>query len=173
MTGPDSNASTLTSRHNLARKEALYRFYSDAGHLLYVGITSNPGMRMGQHAATKPWWDEVRSVTIEWYESRGEVAAAETRAIAIEHPLYNIQRPSLPRMAAHSISRTCGHCCGCLDGRECDMYRVVDWDEDDYPECPICKRVDCLYAFGYDTGNQHGFSACYDSYFPRRPRDVA
>lgn len=75
---------------------ALYRFYSDSGQLLYIGLTSNPGNRFQQHQQDKPWWHEVAGIAVEKYESREAVKAAETRAIAVEKPKYNVQRPSLP-----------------------------------------------------------------------------
>lgn len=74
----------------------LYRFYSDDGRLLYVGISKNPGKRFDQHSQEKSWWPEVRGITVEWYPDRESVVSAERRAIEIERPRYNIQRPSLP-----------------------------------------------------------------------------
>lgn len=76
--------------------QALYRFYDATGQLLYVGITADPGARWPSHAREKTWWHEVRGITVETYPDRGTVLAAETRAIAVEHPRYNLQRPSLP-----------------------------------------------------------------------------
>jgi len=90
------------------QQHALYRFYDTDGGLLYVGITSNPGNRFSQHQQTKDWWPEVRGISVEWYGTRGQVAAAETRAIAIENPLRNIQRPSLPGNHARP-TRTAPH----------------------------------------------------------------
>lgn len=76
---------------------ALYRFYAADGALLYVGITSNPGARWKKHRDEKPWWHEVRGISMEPYPSRVDVLAAETLAIAVENPRYNQQRPSLQR----------------------------------------------------------------------------
>lgn len=75
---------------------ALYRFYADNGRLLYVGITNNPGTRFDQHAADKPWWHEVRGITLETYPDRDAVLAAERRAIAVEQPLHNVQHRRSP-----------------------------------------------------------------------------
>lgn len=75
---------------------ALYRFYSDGGQLLYVGITNNPGNRLQQHQQDKPWWHEVAGISVEKHPSREAALAAEARAIAVEHPRYNLSRPSLP-----------------------------------------------------------------------------
>lgn len=68
----------------------LYRFYSATGQLLYVGITMNPPQRFKSHRDTKEWWDMVSGITVESYSSRDELAAAERRAIKVEHPLHNI-----------------------------------------------------------------------------------
>jgi len=75
---------------NLERAHTLYRFFGHDGRLLYVGITADPGVRWKAHAKDKPWWAEVANVTVEPYDSREAVLAAETAAIASEGPLYNV-----------------------------------------------------------------------------------
>lgn len=72
------------------RKQALYRFFSDEGELLYVGITMNPSARWPKHAATKQWWHEIETITVETFDSRAEVLTAEKEAIKTERPTYNI-----------------------------------------------------------------------------------
>lgn len=96
---------TLVSEHpnehhgGYVTKHALYRFFDDAGQLLYVGITNDPPRRMSQHADSKPWWPQVRGMTVDWYDTRAMVAAAERRAIRVENPLNNIQhKPDVPRL---------------------------------------------------------------------------
>lgn len=80
-------------------KLALYRFYNDSGQLLYVGITNDPARRLGEHADSKSWWPTVRGITIDWYDTRAMVTAAEKRAIRVENPLYNVQhKPDIPRL---------------------------------------------------------------------------
>lgn len=69
---------------------ALYRFYDDAGVLLYVGITADPGSRFKQHQGDKPWWTEVAHIRIEQLPTRAAVLAAERTAIRDERPLWNI-----------------------------------------------------------------------------------
>lgn len=73
------------------KPHALYRFYSDQGQLLYVGITKDPAKRIEQHGDQKDWWSQVSGMTIEWYPDRATVLAAERRAIRVEHPAHNIQ----------------------------------------------------------------------------------
>lgn len=75
--------------------QALYRFYDATGALLYIGLTADPGARWQSHAREKPWWHEVRGVSLETYPDRATVLAAETRAIAVENPRHNKQRPTL------------------------------------------------------------------------------
>lgn len=91
---------------NAHQAHALYRFYADDGTLLYVGITNNPGNRFNQHGADKPWWHEVRGITMEPYPDRASVLAAEARAIAVENPRYNRSRPTLPKTKATPQIRT-------------------------------------------------------------------
>ena len=42
-----------------AAPTALYRLYSSAGDLLYVGNTDHLKLRLAAHAKEKPWWDQV------------------------------------------------------------------------------------------------------------------
>jgi hypothetical protein len=70
---------------------ALYRIFGGMrrGRLLYIGISKDFGKRWKQEAATFPWWDEKRRMTVHWYDSRPEAAAAERAAIKAEYPKYN------------------------------------------------------------------------------------
>lgn len=69
---------------------AVYRFFDSAGVLLYVGKTRNPTARWKTHASTKSWWSEVTKSVIDWHSSEKAALAAETDAIATEHPRYNV-----------------------------------------------------------------------------------
>lgn len=71
-------------------RHALYRFYSDAGQLLYVGTSGEFGKRFASHAQ-KIWFLEVRGITLEWYATEDGALKAERRAIHVEHPKHNIQ----------------------------------------------------------------------------------
>lgn len=72
---------------------SLYRFFGADGELLYVGITLNVPSRMTQHINTKPM-HLVRSIHLEWFDSREEAMAAEIAAIQAESPLWNIVHQS-------------------------------------------------------------------------------
>lgn len=149
-------------------KHALYRFYGDTGQLLYVGITSDPARRFGQHAATKSWWESVRGISVDWYTSRPDVVAAEKRAIQIERPLMNLQRPSLnPAPQAHP---QCGHCIGCLreDG-ECQIHDMSPGDDFHPGPCRVCNDSSCLFELGMQYGDERGWSRAHDYYDTRGP----
>ena len=68
---------------------ALYRFYAEGGELLYVGITNSPGRRWARHSG-RPWWQEVRTITLETHPNRTAALAAEARAIEAERPRLNL-----------------------------------------------------------------------------------
>ena len=151
----------MGSTHSSATAHALYRLYGDTGQLLYVGISNDPGRRFGQHASTKSWWQAVRGISLDWYSSREDALAAETRAIRVERPLANVVRPAMPA----TVPPRCGHCLACKGGDDyCLMYCELDEDEDRIVDtCDTCGRRDCLYVLGYDTGSQHGWSSAWDA----------
>lgn len=70
--------------------QALYRFFDEAGDLLYVGVTADLGGRWKAHSKDKPWWSDVRSCTVEPHPDRAAVLAAERSAIESERPRYNV-----------------------------------------------------------------------------------
>lgn len=114
--------------------QALYRFYSDAGHLLYVGITADPSRRFGQHAATKTWWAEVRGIALEWYVDREAVAHAERRAIRLERPIWNSQRAA---MRPPAPTGRCRYCNAPIEMPE------LDGDEERQWMCDMCDAIIC------------------------------
>jgi hypothetical protein len=73
-----------------AERTALYRIRGEAGVLLYIGITNSVPFRWNGHQAVQPWWDEVRSLTVEWYGTRAEAEEAEKAAILAEQPKHNV-----------------------------------------------------------------------------------
>jgi predicted GIY-YIG superfamily endonuclease len=68
---------------------AVYRFYDDAGQLLYVGITSDLISRWREHEKHSPWWPAQRTVSVVWRDSREEAHAEECNAIATENRAVN------------------------------------------------------------------------------------
>lgn len=76
-------------------KTHLYRFYCSKGGLLYVGISCRFIQRLMDHKASKTWFDEVRDIHLEVYETREEAEAREVDAIKNEEPLYNIMHKKI------------------------------------------------------------------------------
>lgn len=72
-----------------ARKTALYRHISADGELLYVGIALTPVERMRDHKKGSRWFEQVATVTLEWFDTRALALAAEAAAIKAERPVYN------------------------------------------------------------------------------------
>jgi hypothetical protein len=80
-------------------RTAVYRVFGEERLLLYIGMTNSVPIRWNGHEAVQPWWEELRSLTVEWYETREEADAAEKAAILAEQPKYNVTylKPSLVR----------------------------------------------------------------------------
>lgn len=76
------------------RLHILYRLFNADGDLLYIGITTNPGVRFAEHRLTKSWWGDVATTTLEHFPSRAELEQAEAQAIAREAPKRNMVRYS-------------------------------------------------------------------------------
>lgn len=68
---------------------ALYRFFGEDGTLLYIGISADLGYRWTQHSRKRPWWVDVRTATVEHFDSRSAAASAELMAIRAERPQWN------------------------------------------------------------------------------------
>ena len=83
---------------------AVYRCYSDAGELLYVGVTGRLGRRLGDHIQ-KAWFTQVRGMTFEWHAEELDALNAERRAIHVEHPKYNVVHRNNATLAPPVSSR--------------------------------------------------------------------
>jgi predicted GIY-YIG superfamily endonuclease len=75
----------------------VYRFFSEAGELLYVGVTRSPERRFRAHQKVQPWWHEVASCRLEICASAAIAYAREATAILEEGPKHNHAVPSLSR----------------------------------------------------------------------------
>jgi predicted GIY-YIG superfamily endonuclease len=87
------------------RGHVLYRMYDKDSYLLYVGISAYLSTRLGAHQASKDWWFEVSTITLEHYIDRNSALQAERDAIAHEHPRENVARPAHQRLSRTSIDR--------------------------------------------------------------------
>lgn len=72
------------------QKTFLYRARDHEGALLYVGITSQPNIRLSTHACSAPW-RHLSQDELEWveYSSRKEAEAAEREEISSHRPPFN------------------------------------------------------------------------------------
>lgn len=80
---------TQVSLECVAEMQAVYRCFGAQGQLLYVGVTGNLGRRLADHAQ-KSWFPLVSGITLTWYPDRESAEAAESLAIYIERPRYNV-----------------------------------------------------------------------------------
>lgn len=69
-------------------KTAVYRLYDATDRLLYVGISTTPERRWGEHANEKLWWHWVSRRDVAWFESRAEALAVEAEAERREKPRF-------------------------------------------------------------------------------------
>lgn len=71
-------------------RTALYRIRGEGDTLLYIGISNSVPVRWNGHQVVQPWWDELRSLTVEWHSARTQAEEAERAAILAEQPKYNV-----------------------------------------------------------------------------------
>lgn len=90
--------------------QALYRFYNSDSELLYIGISRDLPSRLRSHGSSSPFWAEVATIKLEWFETRKEVAKAEREAIKAEHPIWN--KHYNERLPKHLDERYRGWCDG-------------------------------------------------------------
>lgn len=72
----------------MGNKCTLYRHFDAGGALLYVGISKNALCRLQGHSGAI-WYDDLATVTVEHFGTRGEACEAEWRAIHSEKPTHN------------------------------------------------------------------------------------
>lgn len=69
----------------------VYRLFDEEDIVLYVGYTSRTvHARIAEHRSDKQWWSEVARVAVEEFGSELDARRAESRAIAVERPRYNV-----------------------------------------------------------------------------------
>lgn len=74
----------------------LYRHFDMYGRLLYVGISVSALGRLAQHKHTAEWFNNIATITVVNYDTRGELEKAEIEAIRKERPKYNTRHNQLP-----------------------------------------------------------------------------
>jgi predicted GIY-YIG superfamily endonuclease len=77
-------------RKQREKTHILYRCYDRATTLLYVGMTNDPENRFRHHQQVQPWWHQVDHIRLQNLPNREALSRAETAAIQLEQPVYNI-----------------------------------------------------------------------------------
>lgn len=101
----------------------VYTCWGDAGACLYVGCAHDWTSRRVQHAWKKPWWAEVKAVTLEAMPDLAAGLARERELIQILTPKYNIvhnrseqaaarERAQQERLREREAKRLRCPCCG-------------------------------------------------------------
>lgn len=84
------------------RPVAVYRVFDAYGRLLYVGRSTNPLLRMGDHAK-RAWTTQIARIEATWFDEIDAAAEEERRAIASERPMWNIHHKAGPRFRDRGI----------------------------------------------------------------------
>lgn len=86
-------------------RTSVYRFFDADDVFIYVGIATDPHDRWKTHARVQPWWPEVDTREIEWFDTRAEAERTETREIADRRPKYNTH-PGMPDRTTPAFAAT-------------------------------------------------------------------
>ena len=78
----------------------LYRHFDGKGILLYVGVSLNTLIRLGQHARNSAWFVSIKRVDVEQFETREAALIAEKKAIEQESPKHNTHHKKVNYMLA-------------------------------------------------------------------------
>lgn len=72
---------------------ALYWLHNANGELIYVGISFEPTTRVGTHRREQAWGSEISDewTVIDWHPDRPSAEDAETDAIFVHQPPFNIK----------------------------------------------------------------------------------
>jgi predicted GIY-YIG superfamily endonuclease len=73
----------------MSKPTSLYLLFNADKDVIYIGVTSLSMHRLAQHAADKPWWQEVVWSRFFHFDTRKEALEAERRAIKSFRPCYN------------------------------------------------------------------------------------
>lgn len=80
----------------------LYRLLAADGELLYVGVTTDPHMRLSAHRASE-WGNEIADIAVSVFDSREAVLEAEREAIKAQHPKFNVLHRSMPSSRVRTV----------------------------------------------------------------------
>jgi predicted GIY-YIG superfamily endonuclease len=132
-------------------KTQLYRWFDKDDNLLYVGISYSAMVRASQHKAksNEGWYDLAVKCTTENFETRDAAVKAESKAIKLEHPKYNlagkVQKKSKSKVTVKDKTEDCKF------EDEFDVYMLKNLidivDTKDIPSGCVLDAVDQQYFF--------------------------
>lgn len=72
----------------MTMKAYVYRHFDKEGKLLYVGLSNSHLARLASHKRSA-WFQKIKTVTVDGFETRKDAGIAEQVAIKSEKPIYN------------------------------------------------------------------------------------
>ncbi|MFD6128651.1 GntR family transcriptional regulator [Streptomyces diastaticus] len=133
VANPAASATALRAPSTRPGMSLVYRFFSGADELLYVGVTDDPPKRWRHHQryARDLWWPLAERFEEEWHKERAEAMEAELRAIRTEAPLWNsVHTPSPSRqyggVERHSARLTHQRWWKAVGGFQGEEWRVFE-----------------------------------------------
>ena len=88
----------------ITRPGYLYRYWSERGTLLYIGISVNAVARLAQHR-DKAWFSRITRIDVERFQTYEEAEKAELRAICYEGPIHNLKGPREATQLGPALSK--------------------------------------------------------------------
>jgi hypothetical protein len=82
----------------------LYRHFDEQNQLLYVGVSISTMTRLRQHRDCSSWFDKIKRVDVQRFESREDALIAEREAIKAEKPLFNVYHRKEVRAFTEEVS---------------------------------------------------------------------
>lgn len=70
-------------------KAVLYRHFSAAGELLYIGCSLRFLGRTAQHSTNSEWFVDIANITLQHFDTPRAALLAEEQAIRAERPQFN------------------------------------------------------------------------------------
>lgn len=75
-------------------KTAVYKHIGKDGIILYVGMTNHMPRRLKEHDKASYWYDDVKNIEIEWFDTRDDAVQYEQEMIRQLSPEHNIHHNS-------------------------------------------------------------------------------
>jgi predicted GIY-YIG superfamily endonuclease len=68
----------------------VYRLYSEADEVIYIGTSHDPATRLRSHYTRKPWAEEISRYELEWHADRDTAEREERRQVRSFKPRHNV-----------------------------------------------------------------------------------